>query len=299
MESDLLPPPIRSFLDYCRVECRLSSNSLDAYTRDLSSFFLFLKEEHCGLDGINPDLLGNYLGVLAGSGYKATTRARHVVTLRMFFRFAAAEHLLSADFGHYLDGPKLWRTLPDMLSVTEVTNLLLAEEGETPLALRNRSVLEVLYATGARASEISDLKRHWLLLDESRLRLLGKRGRDRVVPLGEPAIHSLLRYLNESRPRLAAGSQSEFLFLTRTGRRLRREAVWGIVRMAAKKAGIAKRVYPHLLRHSFATHLLEGGANLRIVQALLGHSDISTTEVYTHVEQKRLHSAYHLFHPRS
>ncbi|MHC4885064.1 MAG: site-specific tyrosine recombinase [Planctomycetota bacterium] len=299
MDEKPLPAPVRHFLDYCRVECRLSQNSMDSYRRDLKAFLAFLEEEGVGLSGIGPQLLGGYLSHLAQSGYKPTTRARHVVTLRMFFRFAAAERLLPTDYGQYLDGPKLWKTLPDMLSATEVTALLEVEAGSSPLALRNRAVLEVLYAAGARASEISDLRLPWLLVDEERLRLRGKRGKDRVVPLGRPALQALAGYLETGRPALLKGRESEYLFVTRTGKRLRREAVWTIVTQVAKKAGIGKRVYPHLLRHSFATHLLEGGANLRIVQSLLGHSDIATTEVYTHVEQKRLQTAYQLFHPRS
>jgi integrase/recombinase XerD len=298
-EPTPLPLPMRRFLEYARVECRLAKNSLSAYERDLRAFAAWLAAEGSALPAVRSETLGAYLGTLARRGCQAATRGRALVTLRMFFRFAAQEGLLPADPGQHLTGPKQWRHLPEFLSVAEVEALLAAETGEKPLAVRNRALLELLYAAGARASEICDLLVAWVYLDEERLRLRGKRGKERFVPLGAPAVAALTAYLNTARPWLTRGTDEAHLFVSRAGRPLGRETVWRIVNRAAAKAGIRKRIYPHLLRHSFATHLLEGGANLRVVQELLGHTDIATTEIYTHVEQSRLREAYRSFHPRA
>ncbi|MBN1257390.1 MAG: site-specific tyrosine recombinase XerD [Planctomycetes bacterium] len=297
--TDSLPAAMRSFLDYCRVECRLTQNSLLAYRRDLEAFLAYLLAEDVVLAAIGQQHLEEYLGKLAHEGQKPASRARALVTLRMFFKFCAAEKLLPADVAEHLIGPKLFKGLPEVLSVQEVTSLLEAESGEDPVSVRNRAVLEVLYAAGARASEICDLKLLWLYLDEARLRLRGKREKERLVPLGEPAVAALEKYLLNSRPLLARDPKEPLLFLSRNGKPLGRETVWRIVRAAARKAGINKRIYPHLLRHSFATHLLQGGANLRVVQELLGHTDLTTTEIYTHVDREAILDAYASFHPRA
>jgi len=297
--ASALPVPARQFLAYCRVECRLTANSLEAYERDLRAFLRYLAEEGIALDAVGPDAVGAYLSRLVEAGREASTRARALVTLRMFFRFAAREGLLPRDPGEHLQGPKLWRTLPEVLSVAEVDALLAAEDGGAPISSRNRAILEVLYAAGARASEICAVQLHWLYPDEQRLRLRGKRGKERFVPLGAPAMEALGDYLGRARPAFVRGAEVDTLFVSRNGRPLRRETVWRIVHAAAAKAGIGRRIYPHLLRHSFATHLLAGGANLRMVQELLGHATLTTTEIYTHVDASRLKQAYESFHPRA
>jgi integrase/recombinase XerD len=199
-----------------------------------------------------------------------------------------------------MDNPKLWKGLPEVLRPVEVEALLqTAAEDATPLGLRNRALLETLYAVGARATEICTLRVDWVHLPERCLRLRGKRDKERFVPLGDPAAAALEAYMNGGRPLLVKGSRVPELFVSHTGRALGRETVWRILRRVARKAGVRKRVYPHLLRHSFATHLLEGGANLRIVQELLGHADIATTEIYTHVDRSRIRAAYDDFHPRA
>jgi integrase/recombinase XerD len=290
---------MQHFLTYCRVECRLSKNSMLAYRSDIRNFNNWLAHEEVKVENAEPEMFIAYVSELARSGLAATSQARNLVTLRMYFKFAAAERFLRKDFGQYLESPKLWRDLPDMLAVSEVTALLEAENCETKLSVRNRALLEVLYAAGARASEVCEVHVDWFYPDESRLRLRGKRGKERVVPLGAPALSVLADYLHVVRPAFMKGREEPWLFVSNHGRKLGRETVWRIVKKAAEKAGINKKIYPHLLRHSFATHLLEGGANLRIVQELLGHADIATTEIYTHVEQGRINSMYHKYHPRS
>lgn len=277
----------------------MAENTLEGYERDLRGFFIWLAERGLEWTAVDENALAAYLEVLASGGAQAATRARALVTLRMFYRFATAERLVSRDIGLYLEGPKLWRTLPECLSVAEVTALLEAIGGSTPLAIRNRAILEILYATGARASEICACEVQWVHLEEERLRLRGKRGKERFVPLGLPAQDALADYLNRVRPPWAVRTGSSRLFLSRRGRPLDRSTVWRVVRNAARRAGITRRLYPHLLRHSFATHLLAGGANLRIVQALLGHCDIATTEIYTHVENSQIRRSYDSFHPRA
>ncbi|MFH0911273.1 MAG: site-specific tyrosine recombinase XerD [Planctomycetota bacterium] len=290
---------VRLFLNYCRVECRLSGNTLLAYRRDLAAFTGWMASRKFRWGALTPEKIGAFFADLARGGQKASSRARALVTIRMFFRFAANEKLLAQDPAANLESPKIWKNLPRFLSVAEAAALLESETGSSPLALRNRAVLEVLYACGARAREVCDALLSWYSPEEGRLRLRGKRCKDRIVPLGKPAQEALAAYLNAGRPILTRARPSPHLFVSQRGRPLARETVWRIVQGAARKAGIRGRVYPHLLRHSFATHLLDGGANLRVVQELLGHADVSTTEIYTHVEAERLRAAYRAFHPRA
>lgn len=291
---------LREFLDYCRVECRLSANTLIAYQRDLVHFFAYLEQEHVSLNAVDTSLLGAYLGFLAeGCGLEPASRARHLVTIRMLFRFLVAEKQVVVDPAALMDAPRLMRHLPHFLSVSEVTALLQADFGDGPLALRNRAIMEVLYATGARASEICDLHVLWYIPHEHRLRIRGKRNKERFVPLGELANRAIGDYLQAGRPFCVRHHDAPWLFISRNGIRLDRQTIWKLVRDTALSVGITKRIYPHLLRHSFASHLLGGGANLRAVQAMLGHASIATTEIYTHVEQSRLTSAYQQFFPRA
>ena len=300
MPSTSPNPLLRAFLDYCRVECRLSANTLAAYGRDLSCFLSYLDHENESPATVDIGLLGAYLGYLAeGLSLDAASRARHLVTLRMFFRFAAAEHLLPSNPTDNLDSPNILRHLPDFLSVREVTDLVTADFGTGPVALRNRAILETLYATGARASEVCDLHVLWYSPQEHRLRVRGKRDQDRFVPLGEPATKAMNDYLSAGRPLLARDRDAAWMFLTRSGKRVARQTIWKLVSETARRVGIVKPIYPHLLRHSFASHMLQGGANLRSVQHLLGHASIATTEIYTHVDQTRLSRAYNEFFPRA
>lgn len=297
--DNTLPIAARHFLEYCRVECRLSDNTIVSYKRDLTAFFSWLSGKKLDFKVIGQEDLGDYLEFLSNSGLQATTRARALVSIRMFYRFCYNEKITPTDIGEHFNSPKVWRTLPEFLSINDVEKLLSVEKCDTPLSIRNKALLELLYSGGARASEISNLEHSWYHPEESRIRFKGKRGKERIVPLADASCNALNLYLNSARPFLLKGQQSIHFFVTRNGSKLRREDIWRIVKETAKKGGISKKIYPHLLRHSFATHLLHGGANLRIVQELLGHSDISTTEIYTHVEQSHLKNAFLKFHPRA
>lgn len=287
------------FLQYMRVECGLAHNTILAYRRDLVAFVRFMHaNDHAAIADVGMDAVVAYVTALATEGLAPTTRARMLIGVRMLCRFCVMERMLLRDPCEAVDQPRLWKHLPHDLTPREVEALLRAESGDTPLSIRNRAILEVFYATGARVSEVCDVRRRDIDLQERTIRLSGKGGKQRMVPLGLAARQALEAYLQEVRPghdRLDAG----YLFLSHRGRRLCRETVFRIVKRAALLAGITKNVYPHLLRHSFATHMLEGGAHLRIVQELLGHADLATTELYTHVHEKRKIDTYRQFHPRA
>lgn len=293
---------IGAFLHYARVECGLADNSIASYHRDLRAFASYLGDGR-ELAQVTGDDIAGYIGWLADRGLCPKSRGRMFVTLRCFFRFCQAEKLCSGDPTRYADCPKVWRHLPHDLSPGEVNRLLEAESGDTPQSIRNRAILELFYATGARVSEVVGLKLFDVDLLERTIRLFGKGSKQRMTPLGRAAVEALTLYLNGTRNILSVrnrqGVDPGWLFLSRTGRKLLRENVFRVVKAAAAKAGIAKNVYPHLLRHSFATHMLEGGANLRAVQMLLGHASLETTEIYTHVHRPHLVEAYASFHPRA
>jgi len=292
---------ITNYLDYGRVECGLAANSLLSYERDLRAFISYLGVDR-ELESITGKDVSAYIAWMSERGLSPKSRARMFVSLRCFFRFCCSEGVLTQDPAQFSDCPKIWRHLPHDLSPAEVTRLLEAESGEDVHSLRNRAILEMFYATGARVSEICDLKVTDVDLDERTVRLLGKGSKERMTPLGKPAVDAVERYLTGARGILKSRSSAghpPWLFVSRTGRRMVRESVFRVVKTAAAKAGISKNVYPHLLRHSFATHMLEGGANLRAVQMLLGHSSLETTEIYTHVHRPHLVEAYSTFHPRA
>ncbi len=293
---------VQAYLTYVKVECGLSDNTLLSYGRDLRAFRTFLGEERELSDVTGKDI-ADYIGWMAEDReLLPKSRARMFVALRCFFRFCLTEKYILHDPSQYADCPKLWRHLPHDLSPGEITRLLEAENGEDDLSLRNRAILEVFYATGARVSEVCDLQLGAVDLQERTLRLFGKGSKERMTPLGEAAVQAVGRYLSGPREKLIGGrkfSGAGWLFISRLGGRLVRESVFRVVKAAALKAGIEKNVYPHLLRHSFATHMLEGGANLRVVQILLGHASLDTTEIYTHVHRPHLLKAYEAFHPRA
>lgn len=292
----------RMFLDYARIECGLAGNSIESYERDLRAFAFFLGPDRT-IDSVRGDDITAYIAWMAERGLSPRSRARMFVALRCFFRFCAVERIVGSDPSQFADCPKVWRHLPHDLSPSEVKGLLEAESGNDPQSLRNRAILEVFYATGARVSEVCDLKVGDVDMRERTVKLSGKGSKQRMTPLGQAALESLAVYLNGARRLLVSKTRLKgdqgWLFLSRTGRQLLRENVFRIVKAAAYKAGITKNVYPHLLRHSFATHMLEGGANLRAVQMLLGHENLETTEIYTHVHRPYLVEAYGNFHPRA
>lgn len=295
----LIEPMVDGFLSHLAVERGFSSNTLEAYSRDLLRFLEFLeRREVTSLDRVRPLEVQLYLVELHQMGLGARTVARHLAALRSFFRFLVREKLLASNPTTSVPSPRLGRALPKAMSRDEVEVLLKAVEGDGPLRLRDQAMLELLYGTGVRVSELVGLNVGQISLVSGVILVRGKGDKERVVPMGEYAIEALRVYLERARPALCAGKCPEALFLNRSGKRISRQGVWKILKGCARRAGIAGAVSPHMLRHSFATHLLEGGADLRAIQELLGHSDISTTQVYTHVARARLKEVHARCHPR-
>jgi integrase/recombinase XerD len=290
---------IDRFCDQLWLEDGLSSNTLSAYRRDLTGFAKWLQHAHStDLSQAGSADIDAYLAHRFANNAKPRTAARYTASLRRFYRFLARDGLISSDPTQFLDTPKLPRPLPKVLSEVEVETLLAAPDIETPAGLRDRAMLETLYATGLRVSELVGLKLLNLDLNAAVLRVTGKGGKDRLVPLGEEAQHWLSRYLKESRPTMLNQKKCAEVFVTPRGAGMTRQAFWHLLKRRAQKAGIHKSLSPHTLRHAFATHLLAHGADLRTVQMLLGHADISTTQIYTHVARERLKQLHSRHHPR-
>ncbi len=290
---------VRDFLDYLIVEAGLSNNTILAYGRDLKSFLVYCKSQNVSrLQQIKPGLIHKYLQVLGRAEKSESTVKRGLVAIRMLLRFAKLTGRVSYDFTAILEGPKLWQKLPIYCSKKQVIDLLNAPSPDEPFYLRDKAILELLYATGVRASELAGLKTSDLNLDIGYLRCLGKGNRERVIPVGKAAIAATVEYLRELRPKLAKSQSADFLLLSRTGLPLSRIEIWRLVKKYAIRAGLPGNLTVHTLRHCFATHLLTGGADLRSVQEMLGHVDIATTQIYTHVDQERLRRIHKEFHPR-
>ena len=288
------------FLNYLVVERGLSRNTLDAYGRDLARYADFITRSK--IDG--PTAVGSsdilrFLTGLKQTGLSARSRARALVALRMFHKFLHAENIVDANPADRIEAPKSLKKLPDTLSPQEVEKLLEAPRGEQNLDYRDRAMFEILYATGLRVSELINIKLTDLQLDVGYLVAFGKRSKQRIVPVGEEAVSALNNYLKFARPFLEKDAGASEVFLNRSGRGLTRQGFWKIIKRRAQQTGINKNITPHTLRHSFATHLLDNGADLRSVQMMLGHADISTTQIYTHVTRERLKKIHNLHHPRS
>jgi integrase/recombinase XerD len=291
--------PIRSFLTYLRVEKGRSENTLLAYGRDLAQFAAFAAERGKGLEGIDRGDILDYLKSLYGRGLDSRSVARHLVTLRNFFRFALREGMIPADPAEHLQSPKIRSQLPSFLSIEEVDRLMAQPDPKTPHGLRDKAMLELLYATGMRVSEMLSLKLDDIRFEMGYLRCIGKGNKERLVPVGRQALGAVERYLREGRAKLLKRKTSPYVFVNQMGGRLGRVGFWKILAAYGRKAKLRVRLSPHKLRHSFATHLLERGADLRSVQLMLGHSDIATTQIYTHVVQDRLKQVYKAHHPRA
>jgi integrase/recombinase XerD len=291
---------IDRYLSFLTVEKGLSANTLESYSRDLQAFVAYLADQGLqNLQDIQATAILGYLIHLRNRGLNPTSRARHLVTLRGFFRFLHQENILSHDPAALVELPKSGRHLPDILSGKEIRMLLAAPRMDRPVGLRDAAMLELLYAAGLRVSELIRLKVLDINFDAGYVRIFGKGGKERVVPIGGPALKALNRYLDQARPLLLKEESSAFLFVARRGRPLSRQGFWKLLKKYAVQAGIPHPVSPHTLRHSFASHLLEGGADLRVVQIMLGHADIATTQIYTHVSMERLQSIHQKYHPRS
>ena len=293
---------LQHFLQYLTLERGLAPNSISAYRTDLEDLNRALQERNIHRYGdVSRNLLLDYLGECRENGLESTTIARRLVAIRLLFRFLYNEGLLDQNVTDVMDSPKLWMLLPDFLSESEVSALLSAfsMHSENPLEVRNRTILEVLYASGLRVSELASLPPDAIDYDTEMVRVTGKGQKTRLVPIGKPALRALRHYLAEIRPLLAEKNpKAPWLLLSKNGKKLNREWVWQIVQTAALRAGITKSVHPHTLRHSFATHLLSHGADLRCIQEMLGHSDISTTEIYTHVDLNGALAVSRQLHPR-
>ena len=293
---------ISSFLTHLQVEKGLASNTLSAYRRDLTKFEDFAKKRKLELGAVKRDDLVDFLASLYRQKLESKTVARHLVTLRNFFRHAQVHELIADDPTAHLESPKIRRSLPGYLRLEEVEKLLEMPDQKTPLGLRDRAMLEVLYSTGLRVSELTSLRVMDLDTKVGCVRCIGKGDKERIVPVGRKALGIVERYLREGRPALIGqgkGGAGAFLFVNRRGGRISRVGVWKILSGYGRKAGLRVPLTPHMLRHSFATHLLERGADLRSVQLMLGHSDISTTQIYTHVVEERLKQIYKAHHPRA
>ena len=289
----------KSYLNHLEVERGLARNTLEAYRRDGEAFLAFLQAKGWNLAGVGRDNLFEYVRHLH---LRLSVRSigRKIASLRSLYRFLLLDGYISEDPTETLDSPRTWRSLPSYLTQAEVEQLLAAPEVSKPHGLRDRTMLEVLYATGLRVSELIALQIREVDLEASFLRTMGKGSKERIVPLGDAALDYLNRYLREARPHFLRGRlASPFLFLTQQGGPMTRQYFWQLIVKYGRRSSLSKKLSPHVLRHSFATHLLENGADLRAVQVMLGHTDISTTQIYTHVTRERLKQIYQKFHPRA
>ncbi|MFN3533798.1 MAG: site-specific tyrosine recombinase XerD [Desulfatiglandales bacterium] len=289
---------LEEFSLYLRIEKGLSQNTLEAYTLDLIRFLDYLDSKgYTSLSSVGIEELLAYNSWLS-KGLSRRSLTRNLSTLRSFFRFLRSKRIISQNPTRFLDSPRLKRPIPETMAIGEVEALLNAPDTITPQGLRDRALLELMYATGLRISELVGLRLLDLNLDAGFLRTVGKGTKERVVPIGEVAIHWIMEYLKGSRPSLLKGRESPFLFVTQRGGPFTRQGVFKLIKAYAQKAGIRKRISPHTLRHSFASHLLMGGADLRAVQMMLGHADIGTTQIYTHVTKAHLVETHKKYHPR-
>jgi integrase/recombinase XerD len=295
-----MTPAIALFLTHVKVEKGLSANTVAAYRRDLAKFNGFAQKRKLTLEGVKRDDLVDFLAGLYREKLESRTVARHLVTLRNFFRFAQVQELITADPSLNLESPKIRRNLPGYLRLEEVERLLAQPDATKALGLRDRAMLEVLYSTGLRVSELIGLRVTDLDAKVGCIRCIGKGDKERIVPAGRKALRSVEKYVQNARPKLLGKSvSSQALFVNRRGKSLSRVGVWKILSAYGRRAGLRVALTPHMLRHSFATHLLERGADLRSVQLMLGHADISTTQIYTHVVEERLKQIYKAHHPRA
>lgn len=291
---------LEKFIRHLALEKGLSDNTQFAYRTDLIRYSRFLREKNIErVEQVTPFVLQEYIGHLYDVGLSAGSLARHFSALRGFHHFLVAQGLTAADPTDVLETPHLKRRLPEVLSVAEMESILKQPDTERPLGIRDRAMLEVLYGSGLRVSELLGLQLNQLFREDELLLVRGKGSKERFVPIGEEALYWLTLYLGRTRPLLSKGPASKnVIFLNRNGRPMSRMGFWKIVRKYVVAAGILRDVHPHTFRHSFATHLLENGADLRSVQELLGHADISTTQIYTHVSRKHLKEVYKRYHPR-
>ena len=290
---------IGEFINYIAVERGLAKNTLLAYTRDLQKYTGYLSQRKIqNSDAVSRDHVTSFMMDLKKHGMSTTSICRHLASVKMFHRFLVRENLAKEDPTTLVDTPKLFKRVPEVLTQKEVESILQVAQKVRSAGKRDYVILELFYASGMRVSELVDLKITSINLDVGFVRALGKGSKERLIPIGRKARQALAYYYAKVRPKLLKTFETDALFLSRLGKRLSRQCVWKIVKDYARLAGIKKNIKPHTLRHTFATHLLEHGADLRSVQEMLGHADISTTQIYTHVDRERLKSVHKQFHPR-
>ncbi len=288
---------LHEFLNYLVAEKGLSNNTIEAYGRDIESFFTSIQNKGItSFSQVQQQHLIDFLYRLNAAQYAASSVCRALIALKVLFRFLKREGVISDNVAYYLETPKLWQIIPEVLTHEEVELLLAQPDPSTAIGARDRAILEVLYASGLRVSEVCSLGIY--SVDDTFVRVMGKGKKERVVPIGKKALEAVDLYLANYRDAHDSDRQ-QALFVTKTGRPLDRIKVWRMIKTYGKKAGIAKNISPHTLRHSFATHLLDNGADLRIIQDMLGHSNIISTERYTHISRSHLHEAFQAFHPRN
>ncbi len=290
---------IEEFIDFLAVERGLADNTMFAYRRDLNKYELFMKSRGIkDIDSIDKTVIMDFMYSLKKDGLAVKSISRNLAAIKMFHRFLLRERLAQEDPTILIDAPKIWTRVPDVLSVDEMTRMIKAVKGKGWQVVRDRAILELFYASGMRVSELVDLKMDNMNFEIGYIRCVGKGKKERIIPVGKTAKETVLRYCETARPVLVKDSLNKTLFLSRLGKKISRQSIWKIIKFYAQKANIKKTIKPHTLRHTFATHLLEHGADLRSVQEMLGHADISTTQIYTHVDKERLKSIHKQFHPR-
>lgn len=288
------------FLNYLSVERGLSGNTTSSYGKDLNFYMDFLAENKINaLSKTSKDDVTGFMRYQKDKGLSGNSIARRLAAIKSFYKFLARERVLKSDPAGLIDSPKLWKKIPEALSINEIEALLAQPNLRDRQGIRDKAILEALYATGMRVSEAVNLKSNNVNLEVGFLRCIGKGAKERIIPLGKKAAESIKRYLAASRPYFLRGRESEYLFVSRLGKKISRQSFWKIIKKYAVAARIKKPIKPHILRHSFATHLLERGADLRSVQEMLGHANISTTQIYTHINKDRLKSIHKMFHPRA
>ncbi len=290
---------IEEFINYLAVERGLADNTLLAYRRDLNKYSAYLATKKItDAKQIKRGHISDFMYDQKKKGLAANSICRSLAAIKMFHRFLVRERLLNEDPTHLVDTPKIWKRVPDVLATSQIESMINTVKGKGWQAVRDKAILELFYASGMRVSELLNLKVENVNLELGYVRCMGKGSKERIIPIGRRACEAVEKYRQTARKKLAKDQTTMFLFLSRLGKKISRQSIWKIIKNCAKKAHIKAEIKPHTLRHSFATHLLERGADLRSVQEMLGHSDISTTQIYTHVDKERLRTIHKQFHPR-
>jgi len=290
---------IEQFIYFMEVERGVSDNTIQSYRRDIVKFSKYLDRIKKEVSSVKRDTIVDYLMFLKDQGLSPSSIARNLAALKTFWKFLVSERFVRGNAAAIVETPKTWKTIPEVLNAAEVEKLLDTPPDRGWMGIRDRAILELMYATGLRVSEVTNLKMSDINDVAGFVKCYGKGGKERIVPYGSAAKRSMSRYMERSRKKLVKKTPDDHLFLSRLGKKISRQSLWKIIKKYASLAGIKKHITPHMLRHSFATHLLEGGAELRGVQEMLGHSDISTTQIYTHINKERLRKVHEKFHPRA